>query len=310
MGFSVRFFVALGVACVIRMTWAAECSVALQNCGSGQYNARNCQTGGLHSVLGYSCVACPDGYPESDVGTPQTINDCYKLDNCKYYHGGQVADGEGYHVENNTCYPNTRACSDFVVDHFAVGWNCDQWAQVGNAEWRPSENAWDTKNCTCSVVDRDIVHDVGGVAADGHCIAANSDFYVTDADRYRTTSVNDHVRYSFRHQFCRQCEPGYLPKIENAQVNGVYLRPGNDGNWGVVTCDEQVQTPYYSDRCVIDFNLSTGNAAQDGCRKPCPDGFATESDGATSVTYCQYDGHTTYTDDTGSFYIGSLEDCP
>lgn len=278
---------------------------------------------GLTGYMGCSHCNCY-GYDDlCPFGGNPDGKKCKKVESkcpspCEYYELCDIATGNitaaqivgACHMENNTCYSNTRACSMFVVDHFAVGWNCDQWVQVGYAKWRPSENAWDTKNCTCSVVDRDIVHDVGGVAADGHCIAANSDFYVTDADRYRTTSVNDHVRYSFRHQFCRQCEPGYLPTPLSSPDDGIILRPeGTSGNWGVVMCNEQVAVPYYAPGCVIDFNLSADNMMAE-CRKTCPDGFATESNGATSINFCVSQYSQTYEDSTGFFVLTSFETCP
>ncbi len=333
MGFYSRFFIALLAVCAAKGAWAQCCSCDTNDgCPIGKHNlGQNPNTGyvlcepcgGLLPGGGVNCDHC-NCYGYDDLcpfgGNPDGKR-CKKVGNCpspcQLYEMCDIATGNiimqmsgACHVENDTCYSNTRACSDFVVDHFAVGWNCDQGAQGGNAEWRPSENAWDTKNCTCSVVDRDIVHDVGGVAAYGHCIAANSDFYVKEADRYRTTGVNDHVRYSFRRQFCRQCEPGYLPTPLSSPDDGIILRPENtSGNWGVITCDIQVQVPDYAPGCVIDFNLST-DAMMAECRKTCPDGFETQVPGATSVTYCQYDEHTTYTDDTGTFYIRSLDDCP
>ena len=333
MGFRGRFFIALLVVCAAKGAWAQCCWCdAADGCDVGKvvmgYNlvgAAICEScDGLTGYMGCSHCNCY-GYDDDQCpfgGNPDGKK-CKKVAGkcpspCEYYKLCDVATGNitatqivgACHMEGETCYSNTRACSMFVVDHFAVGWNCDQGAQVGDAEWRPSENAWNTENCTCSVVDRDIVHVVGGVAAYGHCIAANSDFYVTDADKYRTTSVNDHVRYSFRRRFCRQCEPGYLPTPWPSPDDGIILRPeGTSGNWGVITCGIQVQAPDYAPGCVIDFNLPTGNVAQGACRKQCPDGFETKIDSATSVEDCQYDGYTTYTDGTGTFYIGSLDEC-
>lgn len=338
MGFNSRFFIALLAVCVAKGAWA-NCVCDDGGCGVNEYCKRVIEVDQGHAVSSTECTPCPtgsvpanscnlcevsnvcDGYDDPCPFGETPGKKCKKIGNCpapcQLYERCDTANGAteqqmlgACHMENNTCYSNTRACSMFEVDHFAVGWNCDQWAQDGYAEWRPLKNAWDTKNCTCSVVDRDIVHDVGGVAADGHCIAANSDFYVTNADRYGTTSVNDHVHYSFRRRFCRQCEPGYLPTPLPSPDDGIILRPENtSGNWGVITCGIQVQAPDYAPGCVIDFNLST-DAMMAECRKQCPDGFETRSNGATNVGECQYDEHTTYTDDTGTFYIGSLDDCP
>ena len=301
MEFSVRFFVALGVACVIRMTWAAGCSVAPQNCDSGQYNAKNCQTGGLHPVLGYSCVACPDGYPKSDVGTtPQTINDCYKLEDCKYYYGGQVAGGEGYHVENNTCYSNTRACSDFSSSVYNFG-QVTCLTQSGDAGWNGGK--WDVSGCSC---------DVPSVSnnLNDYFRCAQFGTHVGLYPNQNVQSVDNSILYMMDRLYCEKCPAGYLPTITDASFEGIYAWPENtSGNWGVVTCDEQVSAPDYAPGCVIDFNLSM-DAMMAECRKQCPDGFETRSNGATNVEECQYDEHTTYTDDTGTFYIGSLDDCP
>ena len=343
MGFCGRFFIALLAVCIVRGAWAnCECDDGM--CSANEYCNRIIEVDHGHAVVSSTeCTPCPMGsVPANGCYSCEASNVCYGYDDlcptgiatgakckkntttcpspCLYYEicypwlpatqMEELVIG-ACHIENNTCYSNTRACNKFAMDQVEVGWTCDQAVQQGNAEWTSSENAWDTKNCTCSVVDRDIVHDVGGVAADSHCIAANSDFNVTDADRYTTTSVNDYVRYSFKRRFCRQCEPGYLPFIDSSPSNGIILRPENgpDGNWGAYKCQDMVAAPDYADGCMINFGLPTGGDARDACRKPCPDGFATEGPGATSVEECRYDGYTTYTDSTGTFYIGSLDDC-
>ncbi len=340
MGFCSRFFITLLAVCATKGAWA-NCVCDDGVCGVNEYCKRIVEIDHGHAVSSSTeCTPCPtgsiptnacnlcevsnvcDGYDDPCPFGETPGKKCKKIGNCptpcQLYERCDTANGAteqqmsgACHMENNTCYSNTRACSMFVVDHFAVGWNCDQGAQVGYAEWRPSENAWNTENCTCSVVDRDIVHDVGGVAAYGHCIAANSDFYVTDADKYRTASVNDHVRYSFRRRFCRQCEPGYLPTPWPSPDDGIILRPENtSGNWGVITCGIQVQAPDYAPGCVIDFGLSSGQAAYDDCRQECPTGFETDEPGATNINDCVAKYAPEFEDQTGRFVLTSLDSCP
>ncbi len=256
---------------------------------------------------------CPSGVGGSDKKCKEvsgcTTSGCQKYAICNPSNGAiTYAVSGSCHLEGSSCYSNTVPCSTFSIDHFAVGWNCDQGAQVNNATWNASRNAWDTKNCTCSVVDRDIVHDVGGVAAGVHCIKANADFYVADADRYKTTNIDGAVHYSFLHEFCRQCEPGYLPYIVSSPSDGIILRPANSsGNWGTYKCTTVVTAPYYADGCIINFNLPTGAAAIDdsGCKKTCAPGLIIDEDGATSANQCVMDPNQRFYDNTGSFIIGA-----
>lgn len=290
------------------------------------YYCDECPNGKGHSADDcFTCVSLPkcDGYDdtcpsgvESDKKCKQVSgcpNSCQKYEICDINTGAITVGAypiNSCHLEGGSaCYSNTVPCSTFVVDHFAVGWNCDDDAQVNDATWNATRNAWDTINCSCSVVDRDIVHDVGGAAADVHCIKANADFYVADADRYRTTSVEGSVVYSFRREFCRQCEAGYLPQITNSPDSyGIILRPaGSSGNWGVIQCNTVVRAPYYADGCIINFNLSNGTAAinDSNCSKTCPAGTIIEDDGATSADQCVTDPSQRFTDRTGTFTIGA-----
>ena len=135
---------------------------------------------------------------------------------------------------------------------------------------------------------------------------------MAEANRYKTTGINEHVRYSFERQFCRQCAPGYLPDIVTSPSGGLILRPaGISGNWGTWRCISLVQAPYYADGCVIDFTKETGELAVNdpACSRPCQLGFATTEDGATSAAACEFDPSAVYHDATGDFTIGNMT-CP
>jgi hypothetical protein len=179
---------------------------------------------------------------------------------------------------------------------------------MGNAQWEFSQNAWDTGGCTCSIVDKDIEMDAGNTII--KCKKANADYYVANADKYRTKKVSDNVFYSTQRRWCAQCYPGYLPITANSPDSyGIYLRPGN-GNWGVASCAAQVAIPDYAPGCTINFDLPTGDDVMADCRLPCPLGSATESDGAQSIEECIPDYSQTYEDGTGWFVLGSFETCP
>lgn len=236
-------------------------------------------------------------------------NGCHKYEICDTTTGAITNEvtptdtADGCHMEGNTCYANTVPCSTFDIGHWAVWWNCDQGAQIGMAEWKT--NTWDTKNCTCSVVDRNLVSYDGGVSAEHNCIKANADFYVPDANRYLTTSVTGSVYYAFLRQFCRQCAPGYLPTIINSPSSGVSYRPeSTSGNWGTYECKTPVRAPNYADGCVIDWTKSTGNAAINACEKSCDAGMIIDEDGATGPDWCEVDPSQRFTDNTGMFIIG------
>ena len=243
---------------------------------------------------------CPNGchkYEICDTNTGAITTGAYPTNSC--------------HLEGSNCYSNTVPCSTFNIDHWAVGWNCDKSAQVNDATWNLTRNAWDTINCACSVVDRDITHDYGTAAADLHCTKANAEFYVAESDRYRTTSVDGSVVYSARREFCAQCEAGYLPHIVTSPDSyGIQLRPaGISGNWGVILCDTVVTAPYYSPGCVINFSLPTGTAAIDdpACKKTCPIGSVITENGATSENQCEFDPSQVFSDNTGRFTVGAAQ---
>ncbi|MBO7559575.1 MAG: hypothetical protein J6T27_00245, partial [Alphaproteobacteria bacterium] len=108
--------------------------------------------------------------------------------------------------------------------------------------------------------------------------------------------------------WCAKCYPGYLPDIVSAQFSGVWARPGNNGDWGVVACSEQVTKPDYAPGCTINFNETDTDVVMASCRKECPLGFGTDTNGATQIEQCKSDG-TTYEDGTGYFIIPELASC-
>ena len=303
MGFSSRFFVALLALCVVRGVHAADCTAGMQTCPANMYNSRSCQIdSSVHPTTGYTCVHCPDGFPMSDTGTgiQQTINDCYNDDmGCRKYHNGQMADGENYHVESDTCYNNERSCNSFgneVPNVSAV--SCQ--VQDGSAIWNGNE--WDVSNCTC------VSPVVSGVNGDLNCAEFGTSLNLVS--NQSVTSVNDKVQYEIVRLYCNKCLPGYIPRVVPSMTNaGIGTRPDDNRDWGCMACD-QVSAPDYAPGCVINFDLPDGDAVVAACQMPCPDGFETTANGATNINDCQYDGRTTYTDRTGTFYIDSLDDCP
>lgn len=299
-GFSSRFFVALLAICIVRGVHAADCTIEMQNCPAGRYNSYGCQTGTLlHHTTGYSCVPCPNTFPMSDSGIQQTINDCYKLADCKQYHDGRMADGENYHVESDTCYNNERSCNSFgneVPNVSAV--SCQ--VQDGSAIWNGNE--WNVSNCTC------VSPVVSGVNGDLNCAEFGTSLNLVS--NQSVTSVNDKVQYEIVRLYCNKCLPGYIPRVVPSMTNaGISTRPDDNRDWGCMACD-QVHAPNYAPGCVINFGWNNSTDVVSNCTQPCPDGFETTVNGATSMDACQYDGQTTYMDGTGTFYINSLDECP
>ena len=269
---------------------------------------------------------CPAGVPAGRLCKRiQTncggINGCVKYELCNPNNGlaGVYFAGpeNTCHIEGNgtaaECQPNTVSCSVFPIDHFDIGWNCEQSAQSGIAEWKPAPNilAWDTKNCSCLVRNRNMtVAQYGQLVADVHCQNANADFYVEDEYRYSTRSVNGSVNYSIGRKYCSKCHPGYLPFVEPSPNDGIVLRPENapSGNWGTYKCQNMVEVPNYADGCDIDWTVSMG-AVTNSCQKSCPTGMETIENGATSIDDCVPDVNQTYSDGTGTFTLGT-ERCP
>ena len=316
------------MVCAVKGAWAQCCSCDTNDgCPIGKHNlGQNPNTGyvlcescgGLLPGGGVNCDHCNcDGYDDPcPAGTP-TGAKCKKNTTmcpspCLYYKicypwlpATQMEESVigACHMENNTCYSNTRACRDFsnrVETNGTTSMSCNPEMQQGNAVWQ--QNAWYTGGCECK---RDNVENTGLL----RCERVNTRAYVKSSNAQVTLSVNDDIIYTLEYMYCAKCHPGYLPNIVTGQ-NANYLHPSNSsGDWGVLACATVVSAPDYAPGCVIDFNLSMDNMMAE-CRKTCPDGFATEAPGATNVEECQYDGHTTYTDDTGTFYIRSLDDCP
>ena len=154
------------------------------------------------------------------------------------------------HLENNTCYSNTRACSDFPnhvepVDGTTL--SCNSENQHNQAIWQENQNAWYTRNCECKVENAEIT----GLF---RCERAMSRAYVKDSNAL-VTSVNDDIVYTLDYTYCAKCHAGYLPNIVTGS-NAHYFRPsGGNGNWGVLACGTKVTVPDYAPGCTINFNL-------------------------------------------------------
>jgi hypothetical protein len=291
----------------------AQCPPGQTSDGTGlvtycpnQYGDSGCYAASVGFCAGYT-NGCPGlGYGFLCKDEQQNcggITGCTKVKACNIETGEtQYLVSGNCHMENDTCYSNTRACRDFsnrVETNGTTSMSCNPEMQQGNAVWQ--QNAWYTEGCECK---RDNVENTGLL----RCERVNARAYVKSSNAQVTLSVNDDIIYTLEYMYCAKCHPGYLPNIVTGQ-NANYLHPSNtNSDWGVLTCATVVSAPDYAPGCVIDFNLSTDDMMAE-CRKTCPTGFATEAPGATNVEDCQYDGHTTYTDDTGTFYIGSLDEC-
>ena len=328
LGFYSRFFIALLAVCIAKGAWAQCCWCdAADGCDVGKvvmgYNlvgAAICEECVSVSGSGVDCSHCNCyGYDDNcPFGNPDGKK-CKKLEKCpspcEYYKLCDIATGNitatqivgACHMEGETCYSNTRDCKDFPISADFGPWSCTKPAQTGPAQWNDTQNAWDTYNCACQVVNKDIDMYV----ADGvKCKKANAVYHVTDEDRYKTKKIDEQVHYSLERSWCAKCYPGYLPSLVTAQSDdGIWARPDNNGNWGVVACPGQVTKPdYYAPGCTIDFNKDT-DVVMASCRKECPTGFVTEIDGATQIGQCKSDGGTTYEDGTGYFIIPELASC-
>jgi len=330
LGFNSRFFIALLVVCIAKGAWA-NCVCDDGGCGVNEYCKRVIEVDHGHAVSSTECTPCPTGsVPANSCNLCEVSNVCDGYDDpcpagtptgakckentttcpspCSYYEicypwlpatqMEELVIG-ACHIENDTCYSNTRACRDFSSLVYNFG-QVTCLTQSGNAGWNSGK--WDVSGCSC---------DVPSVSNNLNDYFRCTQFgtHVGLYPNQNVQSVDNSILYMMDRLYCEKCPAGYLPTITDASSEDIYLRPDNNGNWGVITCGIQVQAPDYAPGCVIDFNLSMDDMMAE-CRKPCPDGFATESDGATNVEDCQYDGHTRYTDDTGTFYIGSLDDCP
>ena len=339
----VRFLLLAGfwMMCMPGGAFAANCNPGqYYECGEDPYDnscteceCRSCPAGQTSDGSG-GLYYCPSIYPTSPYGDsgcyqvpcagynspcPSYLNSnyrCKELDygcpsgsGCGVYSVCNIQNGNivfasyidgACHIENgDECQPNTVLCSIFPIDHFDVGWNCEQSEQTGNAEWVSAQGAWDTNNCKCSVGNKDIA------MADVNCQNANADFYVKEADRYRTSSVKDCVNYSFSRKYCSKCYPGYLPFIEVSPNDGIILRPASNGNWGTYKCQNMVPAPYYADGCDINFSLSSGTDAQNACKKSCPSYMETVENGAKDESDCLPKGSQSYEDGSGSFRLGT-----
>lgn len=327
MGFLIRFF-AITVAVLFgRGAYAQCCWCDTDPCPFGQefggYNngVPNCD----NPCYGYDCDYCDDepgqycdSFPDPCPGLASNYkckvksgmcgasSGCTGYQSCDSQTGilGPDVVSENCHLENSTCYVNTRNCSNFAIDVSYDAFTCDQNAQTGQAQWNTAHQAWDTVNCTCRVTDRDVRQTNSVPAEMVYCRKFNAWYYVSAENRYWTSSVNDSVLYSQERSWCAQCYEGKLPAPESAQLYGAWQRPDNNGTWGAWRCNQDVAQPYYADGCVIDFGLSSGSAAVSACQMSCPGGMTITEDGATGISQCVPTG-LVYEDATGTFVIGS-----
>ena len=317
-GFSSRFFVALLALCTVRSVWAQCCACDQSDgCPLGKAyvgyvhqgtslipdcNASFCNGGCAHCCANYtaSCPGMSTVFKCKESRDPCAVSGCTRYDSCNTATGrlGPAVSGE-CHLENDICYGNERSCNSFgneVPNVSAV--SCQ--TQTGQAVW--NENKWNVSNCTC------VSPVVSGVNGDLNCAEFGTSLNLVS--NQSVTSVNDKVQYEIVRLYCNKCLPGYIPRVVHSVTDaGIGTRPDDNRDWGCMACD-QVRAPNYALGCDINFDLLGGDAVVAACQMPCPDGFETVANGATSMDACQYDGQTTYTDGTGTFYINSLDECP
>lgn len=259
---------------------------------------------------------CPADMPNAQyLRCKRTTINCGGVTGCTGYELCSMVNGAsaGYfipydsnvcHMEGSVCYGNTRACSEFDISVDHGEWTCDKGNQTGDATWNPSEDAWDTSLCECSVTDRNIDVDVENTVT--KCEKANAKYFVSDYNKFRTTRVTNAVYYTAERKYCSKCYPGYLPFVEPSPDNGVYLSPVDSSAYGVRVCKNMVTTPYYTTGCDIIYPLNN-NPGANMCRLSCPTNMETLVNGAVSQDDCVPDNATVYQDSTGSFKLGTTQ---
>lgn len=335
MGFYSRFFIPLFAVCAAGGAWAeccwCDCPADGCLCPSGidfdgydDYGTPICVNPCPNADCSY-CDEQPGQYCDSSVWTSacpglgpeyrcKVIQQncgygCKKYQSCNSTNGNVGPDvvSENCHIEGQTCYTNTLACSEFSNRTENGDISCAQTAQQHQATWNGT--TWNVGGCSCDIVNAEI--ETGPFGIPWWCDRFNANFYVKSENNI-VSSASDKIVYTMSRMYCSKCHPGYLPKIEtSAQINGIYVRPENsgNGNWGVGMCSEQVRVPDYADGCVIKFNLPTGADAYDDCRKECPTGFKTQEQGAESISDCVAQYTPEFEDQTGTFVLTSLNSC-
>ncbi len=239
------------------------------------------------------------------------ISGCTKYALCSEYTGapmGHTAAGNNCHYESaaGKCYGNTRACSEFNIDIWNGEWNCTSSDNiVGNAQWDSDANAWNTGTCECSFNNKQI--DMDGTSP-VKCDNANAHYDVASGDSLRTKTVNDVIHYTIDRQYCLKCMPGYLPYIEPATPEDLYLSPDNNSPYGVRKCSSAVVKPYYAPGCDLNNSFPFNNTTMPAsCQVSCPTNMETLVNGAVSQDDCVPDNATVYQDSTGSFKLGTTQ---
>ena len=324
MGFYSRFFIALFAVCAVGGAWAeccwCDCPADGCLCPSGidfdgydDYGTPICVNPCPNADCSY-CDEQPGQYCDSSVWTSacpglgpeyrcKVIQQncgygCKKYQSCNSTNGNLGPDvvSENCHMEGQTCYTNTRACSEFSNRTENGDISCAQTAQQHQATWNGT--TWNVGGCSCDIVD---------MAFDA-CDKFNARFYISQENQ-TVPSATDRIIYTMSHKYCSKCHPGYLPSlVVSPQSNGILTRPDNNGSWGVVTCSTQVTAPDYAPGCTINFN-KTEATVMASCRQECPTGFETEENGATSINDCEPKYNVTYEDGTGTFVLTSLDEC-
>ena len=325
MGFLIRFFILTVVVLFGRGAHAQCCWCDdPDGCPEGfeliseNYGCEQC--GGF--VYGVDCSYCDpeppnpcDGYNDPCPFGDAPGKKCKKVGNCpnpcQLYNRCDTTTGAieqqmlgACHMEGEACYQNALNCKEFnnVTENNMI--SCSKSGQQGQAEWKPNQETWDTKNCYCNIEHVAIGNEIFGFP--WWCDDFNVRLFVSDANRYVTTLVSKDIVYTTERMYCAKCHPGYLPvKVTSPNEEGIYARPDNNAGWGVAACSTRVTKPKnYAEGCVINFNLPDWESVIADCKGVCPEGSSVAFDGATSMDECLPNQAVEYEDATGWFMLG------
>ena len=302
--------VAVGCICGPGGYYCQENEYCVADPVHGDYDCVPCGSG---YVPNGSCTACEvapvtycsgyDGVCPAGVGSGMKCkavagceSPCQKYDVCNPSNGNITTAISGQcHLEGNSCYPNSRACSDFDVNVTGGGtgdWTCKKENQTGNAQW--NNNSWNINGCRC---DNDMI--VADGCSEGrikHNLVENTIAHATDR-----------IEYLQVQRYCNKCSAGYVPNKSSHKTSYTggenWHTSDQNSSWGSYGC-KKVSKPKYSTGCNVRFDMTYQNAVA-FCEKSCDSRMETQSDGATSVAACKPDD-TIYEDSVGKFTLGDF----
>jgi hypothetical protein len=313
--------VAVGCICGPGGYYCQENEYCVADPVNGDYDCVSCGSG---YVPNGSCTACEvapvtycsgyDGACPAGVGAGMKCkavagceSPCQKYDVCNPSNGNITTAISGQcHLEGNSCYPNSRACSDFDVS--VIGgtgnWTCKKEDQTGVAQWMTVNNEdyfWSVSACSCNT-------DITNISSSTGCAVGRVEHELA---QHNINSVTKKIPYIQIKRYCKECAPGKVPQkadapfVQYTYTEHPYRWYSSNQNtaWGSYSC-KNVSKPKYSDGCTVRFDMSY-SAAVAFCEKSCDSRMETQSDGATSVAACKPDD-TIYEDSVGKFTLGDF----